>query len=118
LVQLGSGEVALRIDEQMLLVDRFGRTTKLFGGEATGWPVSSGTTPDQWTTDGNWFTGPDGKIWGYDGSDLIRIDAPGRATVVAGPTQGVPQAADDVTVIGPALYFELTNDVVKLEPLR
>ncbi|TDU90570.1 hypothetical protein EV138_4162 [Kribbella voronezhensis] len=117
LVQLSSGDVAMVIDEQLLLVNRSGRSTKLFGGEATGWPVASTVPPDQWTTDGNWFTGPDGKIWGYDGRQLVRVDGPGRVTVVAGPTQGVPQAADDITVIGTALYFELGNDVVKLEPV-
>ncbi|MEU0096863.1 hypothetical protein [Kribbella sp. NPDC006257] len=118
LVQLGSGEVAMVIDEQMLLADSTGKTTKLFGGDATGWPISSTTTPDRWTTDGSWFTGPDGKIWGYDGSSLTRIDGPGRATVIAGPTQGVPQAADEVTVIGPHLYFELGHDTITLDPLR
>ncbi len=106
LVQLASGDVAMVIDEQLLLVNRSGRSTKLFGGEATGWPVASAGRPDQWTTDGDWFTGPDGKLWGYDGSELVRVDGPGRVTVVAGPAQGVPQAADDVTVIDTALYFD------------
>ncbi|QNE19288.1 hypothetical protein F1D05_16915 [Kribbella qitaiheensis] len=118
LVQLSSGEVAMVIDEQLLLTNGSGKTTKLFGGDATGWPVASATTPDKWTTDGNWFTGPDGKIWGYDGSKLTRVDGPGRVTVVAGPAQGVPQAADEVTVINNHLYFELGNDIVNLEPLR
>lgn len=35
--------------------------------------------------------------------------------MLAGPTQGVPQAADEVTVIGQALYFHLGNDLVRLE---
>jgi len=118
LVQLSSGEVAMVIDEQLLLANGAGKTTKLFGGNATGWPVSTATGPDQWTTDGSWFTGPDGKIWGYDGCDLTRVDGPGRVSVIAGPAQGVPQAADEVTVIGNHLYFELGHDIVELEPLR
>jgi len=118
LVQLSTGDVAMAINEQLLLTDRSGKTTKLFGGDPTGWPISSTAEPDQWTTDGSWFTGPDGKIWGYDGSSLTRVDGPGRVTIVAGPGQGVPQAADEVTVIGRHLYFELGNDIVQLEPLR
>ncbi|TDD63056.1 hypothetical protein E1263_01745 [Kribbella antibiotica] len=64
-------------------------------------------------TVGMWFAGPDGKLWGYDALHLLRFDA-GRISVVAGPTQGVPQAADEVTVIGQALYFRLGNDLVVL----
>jgi hypothetical protein len=30
----------------------------------------------------------------------------------------VPQAADEVTVIGQALYFQLGNDLVRLEAAR
>ena len=41
-----------------------------------------------------------------------------RVTVIAGSDQGVPQAADQITVIGPALYFELGTDVVRLERTR
>ncbi len=63
---------------------------------------------------GTWFVGPDGKLWGYDALHLLRVDA-GRVTVLAGPAQGIPQAADQVTVIGPALYFQLGNDVVRLD---
>jgi hypothetical protein len=106
------------INERLLLTSRDGRTTSLFGGDATGWPVSSKAAPSRWTTDGDWFTGPDGKIWGYDGSHLTRVDGPGHVTVMAGPHQGVPQAADGVTVIGRTLYFELGNDTVRLEPTR
>ncbi len=118
LVQLGSGEVAMVIDEKLMLVDPAGKTTKLFGGDATGWSISSAATPEHWTTDGTWFSGPDGKLWGYDGSTLTRVDGPNRVTTIAGPTQGVPQAADEITVIGACLYFELGHDIVKLEPLR
>jgi hypothetical protein len=118
LVQLGSGEAAMIINERLLLTGRDGRTTTLFGGDPTGWPITSKVAPARWTTDGEWFTGPDGKIWGYDGSHLTRVDSPGRITVIAGPHQGVPQAADEVTVIGQNLYFELGHDVVRLEPTR
>ncbi|WP_405062448.1 hypothetical protein OG474_12625 [Kribbella sp. NBC_01505] len=65
-------------------------------------------------TVGMWFAGPDGKLWGYDAVHLLRVEG-GRVTVLAGPTQGVPQAADEVTVIGQALYFHLGNDLVRLE---
>lgn len=118
LVQLGSGEAAMVINERLLLAGRDGKTTTLFGGDPTGWPITAKVAPGQWTTDGEWFSGPDGKIWGYDGSHLTRVDGPGRVTVIAGPRQGVPQAADEVTVIGLSLYFELGNDVVRLEPTR
>ena len=100
------------------IVEPTGKTSALFGGDATGWPISAATTPDHWTTDGTWFTGRDGKLWGYDGSTLTRVDGPGRVTVIAGPAQGVPQAADEITVIGTHLYFELGHDIVALEPLR
>lgn len=119
LVQLSSGEAAMVLDERLVLVSRDGKTTALFGGAASGWPISSaGIAADQWTTDGDWFSGPDGKLWGYDGSHLVRVTGPGAVTVVAGPAQGVPQAADNLTVIGQTLYFELGNDVVRLEPAR
>jgi hypothetical protein len=118
LVQLGSGDVAMVINERLLLADRHGRTTTLFGGDPTGWPITAKVAPARWTTDGEWFTGPDGKLWGYDGCHLSRVDAAGRITVIAGPHQGVPQAADKVTVIGQSLYFELGHDVVRLEPAR
>jgi hypothetical protein len=117
LVQLGSGEVAMVLDERLELVSRDGRRTPLFGGSATGWPISSvGVAPGQLTTDGDWFAGPDGKLWGYDGRNLVRVEAPGRITTLAGPAQGVPQAADQVTVIGSSLFFALGNDIVRLDP--
>ncbi len=116
LVQLASGAVAMVLGEQLVLVDADGRTTVLLGGSTSGWPISAtGVPASQWTADGSWFAGPDGKLWGYDGSHLVRVDAPGRVTVIAGPRKGVPQAADQVTVIGPALYFQLGNDLIRLE---
>jgi hypothetical protein len=116
LVQLASGQVAMVLGEQLVLVAADGRTTVLLGGSTTGWPISAtGVPASQWTADGSWFAGPDGKLWGYDGSHLVRVDAPGRVTVIAGPRQGVPQAADHVTVIGQALYFQLGNDLIRLE---
>ncbi|MEU4608775.1 hypothetical protein AB0F43_37800 [Kribbella sp. NPDC023972] len=115
LVQLASGEVAMVLGEQLVRVTGDGRTTVMLGGSASGWPVSATGVPgSQLTADGTWFTGPDGKLWGYDGSHLVRVDAPGRVTVIAGPQQGVPQAADQVTVIGSALYFQLNNDLIRL----
>ncbi|WP_344219517.1 hypothetical protein [Kribbella sancticallisti] len=118
LVQLPSGDAAMVLDERLVLVSRAGKTTTLFGGATSGWPISSpGVAPDQWTTDGEWFAGPDGKPWGYDGSHLVRVVGPGQVTVVAGPAQGVPQAADQLTVIGHSLYFALGNDVVRLDPM-
>ncbi|GAA3556939.1 hypothetical protein GCM10022235_26240 [Kribbella ginsengisoli] len=117
LVQLSSGDAAMVLDERLVLVSRSGRTTALFGGATTGWPISStSVAPSQWTTDGNWFAGPDGKLWGYDGSHLVRVDGPGRITTIAGPAQGVPQAADEVTVIGRSLFFALGNDIARLDP--
>lgn len=116
LVQLAAGQVAMVLGERLVLVARDGRTTTLLGGATTGWPVSAtGVPSSQLTADGNWFAGPDGRLWGYDGSHLVRVDAPGRITVVAGPEQGVPQAADEVTVIGQTLYFHLGNDLVRLD---
>lgn len=117
LVQLSSGDAAMVLDERLVLVGRNGRTTPLFGGAATGWPISStSVAPSQWTTDGVWFAGPDGKLWGYDGSHLVRVEGPGRITTIAGPADGVPQAADEVTVIGRDLFFALGNDIVRLDP--
>jgi hypothetical protein len=116
LVQLGSGQVAMVLGEQLVLMTSDGRTRVLLGGSTSGWPISAtGVPPSQLTADGMWFAGPDGKLWGYDGSHLVRVDAPGRVTVIAGPRQGVPQAADQVTVIGQALYFQLGNDLIRLE---
>lgn len=117
LVQLSSGEAAMVLDERLVLVSRDGRTTPLFGGASSGWPISStAVAPSQWTTDGEWFAGPDGKLWGYDGNHLVRVEGPGRITTIAGPAQGVPQAADEVTVIGGSLFFALGNDIVRLDP--
>ncbi|GAB2634028.1 hypothetical protein [Kribbella swartbergensis] len=119
LAQLASGQVAMVLGERLVRVDADGRTTVLLGGSTSGWPISaSGVPASQWTADGRWFTGPDGKLWGYDGSHLVRVDGPGRVTVIAGARQGVPQAADQVTVIGRALYFQLGNDLVRLEAAR
>ena len=116
LAQLPSGAVAMVLGERLVLVGPDGRTVTLLGGSATGWPVSAtGVPASQRTADGTWFAGPDGKLWGYDGTHLVRVDAPGHVMVVAGPTQGVPQAADHLTVIGPALYFQLGNDLIRLE---
>lgn len=116
LVQLPSGAVAMVLGERLVLVGPDGRSVTLLGGSTTGWPVSATGVPAlQRTADGTWFAGPDGKLWGYDGSYLVRVDAPGRITVVAGPTQGVPQAADHLTVIGSALYFQLGNDLIRLD---
>jgi hypothetical protein len=118
LVQLSSGDAAMVLDERLVLVTRAGRSTPLFGGAASGWPISStGVAPSQLTTDGEWFAGPDGKLWGYDGSHLVRVEAPGRITTLAGPAQGVPQAADQVTVIGNSLYFALGTDTIRLDPM-
>jgi hypothetical protein len=117
-----AGTAAMVLDDRLVSLTRDGKVTTLLGGAATGWPISAGIRggipSGQWSTDGDWFTGPDGKIWGYDGSHLYRVDGPGRVTVIAGSDQGVPQAADQITVIGPALYFELGTDVVRLEPAR
>jgi hypothetical protein len=105
------------LDERLVLVGRNGRIVPLLGGATSGWPISStSVAPSQWTTDGDWFAGPDGKLWGYDGSHLVRVEGPGRITTIAGPAQGVPQAADEVTVIGNALFFALGNDIVRLDP--
>ncbi|MFI5730160.1 hypothetical protein ACIA49_08585 [Kribbella sp. NPDC051587] len=100
LVLLPSGQTVTRLGDRLVLTDTNGRTSSVAGETA-----------------GLWFTGPDGKLWGYDAVHLLRVDA-GRVTVLAGPTQGVPQAADKVTVIGQALYFELGNDVVRVEAAR
>ncbi|MEV0283772.1 hypothetical protein AB0H36_06570 [Kribbella sp. NPDC050820] len=117
LVQLASGQVAMVLGEQLVLVDN--RPTVLLGGSTSGWPVSAtGLPAAQLTADGTWFTGPDGKLWGYDGCHLVRVDAPGHVTVIAGPRQGVPQAADHVTVIGQALYFQLGNELIRLQAAR
>ncbi|NEA34496.1 hypothetical protein [Streptomyces sp. SID13031] len=117
LVQLGSGDAAMVLGERLELVSRQGRITPLFGGASSGWPISSTeVAPSQWTTDGEWFAGPDGKLWGYDGSHLVRVEGAGRITTIAGPAQGVPQAADEVTVIGRSLFFALGNDIVRLDP--
>jgi hypothetical protein len=117
LVQLPSGSAVMVLGERLIGVRPNGHTTTLLGGAASGWPISSAGVPAaQWTTDGQWFAGPDGKLWGYDGSHLARVDGPGKVTLVAGPTQHIPQAADEVTVIGTSLYFELGSDVVRLEP--
>jgi hypothetical protein len=117
-----AGTAAMVLDDRLVSVTRDGKVTTLLGGAATGWPISTGIRAgipsSQWSTDGNWFTGSDGKVWGYDGSHLYRVDGPGRVTLIAGPGQGVPPAADQITVIGPALYFELGRDVVRLEPTR
>lgn len=117
-----AGTAAMVLDDRLDSITRAGRSTTLLGGAPTGWPISTGMRAGipsgQWSTDGDWFTGPDGKIWGYDGSHLYLVDGPGRVTVIAGPDQGVPQAADKITVIGPALYFELGTDVVRLESAR
>lgn len=119
LAQLPSGAVAMVLDERLIQVEPDGRETGLLGGSSTGWPVSApGVAAAERTTDGTWFTGPDGRPWVYDGTHLTRVDGPGRVTVIAGPTQGVPQAADDVTPIGTSLYFTLGHDTVRLEPLR
>jgi hypothetical protein len=119
LVQLSSGAAVMILDEKLVLVARDGKTTTLLGGAKSGWPISSpGVAAGQWTTDGDWFAGPDGKLWGYDGSHLVRVSGPGQVTVIAGPAQGVPQAADQLTVIGQSLYFELGNDIVRLDPIR
>jgi hypothetical protein len=119
LVQLTSGEAAMVLDERLVLVSPDGKTTPLLGGASSGWPITSpGIAADQWTTDGDWFAGPDGNLWGYDGTHLVRVSGPGAVTTIAGPAQGVPQAADNLTVIGQTLYFELGNDVVRLDPLR
>ncbi|TCO49206.1 hypothetical protein EV646_103184 [Kribbella antiqua] len=119
LVQLPSGQVCMVLGERLVLVSPSGQSSLLLGGAASGWPISTpGIQASQLTTDGIWFAGPDGKPWVYDGSHLVRVDAPGRVTVIAGPNQGVPQAADDVTVIGRSLYFQLGNDVLRLEATR
>ncbi|MEV6285306.1 hypothetical protein [Kribbella sp. NPDC051770] len=115
LVQLPAGAVAAVLGERLIQVERDGRETVLLGGASTGWPVSAAGVPAaERTTDGTWFAGPDGRPWVYDGVHLTRVDGPGRVTVVAGPADGVPQAADDLTVIGEALYFELGHDVIRL----
>jgi hypothetical protein len=117
LVQLRSGDAAMVLDERLVLAGRDGRTIPLFGGASTGWPISSTNVPPRrWSTDGEWFAGPDGNLWGYDGSHLVRVEGPGRVTTIAGPAQGVPQAADEVTVIKKALFFALGNDIVRLDP--
>jgi hypothetical protein len=100
LALLPSGQTMMRLGDRLVLTDTNGRASSVTGETA-----------------GLWFTGPDGKLWGYDAVHLLRVDA-GRVTVLAGPTQGVPQAADKVTVIGQALYFELGNDVVRVEAAR
>jgi len=98
LALLPSGQAAMALGDRIVLTD--GHTISLAD-----------------RTDGLWFAGPDGKLWGYDAVHLLRADA-GRITVLAGPSQGVPQAADKVTVIGQSLYFQLGNDVVRLEAAR
>ncbi|GAB3816806.1 hypothetical protein GCM10028799_20060 [Kribbella italica] len=116
LVQLPSDAIAMVVDERLVQVEPDGRETVLLGGSSTGWPVSApGVPAAERTTDGSWFTGPDGRPWVYDGTHLTRVDGPGRVTVIAGPADGVPQAADEVTVVGSTLYFELGHDVIRLE---
>ncbi|MFB6721546.1 hypothetical protein ACFCV3_15335 [Kribbella sp. NPDC056345] len=99
-----------------------GRTTvhrelNLYGPDGVRRVVVNGELRPLRDAPGTWFAGPDGKLWGYDAVHLLRVDA-GRVTVLAGPGQGVPQAADQVTVIGQALYFQLGNDVVRLDVAR
>ncbi|WP_344150022.1 hypothetical protein [Kribbella yunnanensis] len=99
-----------------------GRTTvhpdlNLYGPDGVRRVVVNGELRPLSDAPGTWFVGPDGKLWGYDALRLLRVDA-GRVTVLAGPAQGVPQAADQVTVIGQALYFQLGNDLVRLEAAR
>ncbi|MET7277940.1 hypothetical protein ABZS29_06875 [Kribbella sp. NPDC005582] len=99
-----------------------GRTTvhrklDLYGPNGVRRVVVNGELQPLSDAPGTWFTGPDGKLWGYDALHLLRMDA-GRVTVLAGPEQGVPQAAEQVTVIGQALYFQLGNDLVRLETTR
>ncbi|GAA1556231.1 hypothetical protein GCM10009741_71030 [Kribbella lupini] len=119
LAQLPSGAIAMVLGERLIQVEPDGRETVLLGGSSTGWPVSAAGVPAaERTTDGTWFTGPDGRPWVYDGTHLTRVDGPGRVTVIAGPADGVPQAADDVTPIGTSLYFALGHDTVRLEPIR
>jgi hypothetical protein len=116
LAQLPSGAVAMVLGERLIQVEPNGRETVLLGGSSTGWPVSAAEVPAaERTTDGTWFTGPDGKPWVYDGTHLTRVDGPGRVTVIAGPADGVPQAADELTVINSTLYLELGHDVIRLE---
>jgi len=114
-----SGAAGLVLNGRLHSATPDGRLAGLFGGPGTAqWPIWSavrhGVDPASWSTAGSWFGGPDGRLWGYDGSHLYRVEGAGRVTVLAGPREGVPQAADRVTVIGPALYFELGNDVVRL----
>ena len=115
-----SGAAGLVLDRRLHSATPDGRLTGLFGGGGEQWPIWSavraGIAPGQWSTAGAWFGGPDGRLWGYDGSHLYRVEGAGRVTVLAGPREGVPQAADRVTVIGGSLYFELGNDVVRSTP--
>jgi hypothetical protein len=115
-------QLILPVGTGLARVNPDGSSTTLLGGRPSddlvpiAEAVARGLGRDQYSFRGQWFTGPDRAVWGYDGWYLYRLDAAGRVTVLGGQDQGLPVAADRVTVIGPDLYFEVGLDVVKVTP--
>jgi hypothetical protein len=115
-------ELYIPVGTGLARVNPDGSSTTLLGGKPEDQQVpiaeavARGLGRDQYSFEAQWFTGPDRTVWGYDGWYLYRLDGTGRVTVLGGPDQGVPVAAGRVTVIGPAIYFELGLDVVKVTP--
>lgn len=118
----GTGRLLAPVGTGLARINPDGSTTTLLGGRPAteqvpiAEAIARGLGRDHYSHLAQWFTGPDRAVWGYDGWYLYRLDDTGRVTVLGGPEQAVPVAADRVTVIGPALYFEVGLDVVKVTP--
>lgn len=116
-----SGAAGIVLQGRLISLTTDGRQIELFGGPGLEqWAIWSAIenriAPQRWSAAGSWFGGPDGRLWGYDGSHLYRVEGIGRVTVLAGPGDGLPQAADRVTKIGTDLYFEFGDDVLRVTP--
>ncbi|MFC0626940.1 hypothetical protein [Kribbella deserti] len=114
-----SGAAGIVLQGRLVSVTPDGRQVDLFGGPGEEqWSIWSALKhripPDKWSAEGTWFGGPDGRLWGYDGSHLYRVDGVGKVTVIAGPEDGLPQVAYAVTRIGTDLYFEFGDDVLRV----
>lgn len=115
-------ELVAPIGTALVRINPGGSVTTLFGGRPDDEqvPISDaiarGLGKDHYSVKAQWFTGPDKAVWGYDGWYLYRVDPAGKVTVLGGQEQGVPPAANHVTVIGPALYFEVGSEIVKVTP--